>query len=183
MGLGRGIKSVLLTALSVAALGLFAAGCGEEQTSHVVEGEPLELGELDITVQLTRFLNPFQTEDSQYLEGLQPPPAGSKYLAVFVQAENVGNDTVRLPTAEQIEVEDTQGVKFHPVESDTVFALALGSDVPGDESVPVPDTAAAEGPVQGSIILFLIPTESEQNRPLEMHLDANGHEGTVELDL
>jgi hypothetical protein len=69
------------------------------------------------------------------------------------------------------------------VESNTVFALDLGSEVEGDESVPAVDTAAAEGPVQGAVVLFLIPTIAEQNRPLEMTLEADGDEGKVELDL
>jgi hypothetical protein len=183
MGLGRGTKSVLLAALSVAALALFAAGCGEEETDHVVEGEPLELGDLHINVQLTRFLNPDQVEDSQYLQGLPPPPPGFKYLAVFVQVENMGDDTLVLPTADQIRVEDTQGVTMDPVESNTVFAMDFGAEVPSDHSYPPPDSAAAEGVVQGAILLFLVTTDSEQNRPLEMHLEASGHEGTVELDL
>jgi hypothetical protein len=181
--MGRGARTFLTAVLALAALALFAAGCGEEETNHVVEGEPLELGDLHVNVQLTRFLNPDDTEDSQYLEGLDEPPAGENYLAVFMEIANEGDETLRLPTAEQIEIEDTTGETFHPVESDTVFALPLGTEVPPDETVPADDTAAAEGPVQGAIVLFLLTQEAEENRPLEMHLEANGEEGTVELDL
>jgi hypothetical protein len=188
MGLGRGVKSLFLTALAAGAVALFAAGCGEEETSHVVEGEPLELGHLHVNVQLTRFLNPNDTEDSQYLEDQPPPPAGEAYLAVFLEMENEGDEELAAPTAEQIEIEDTTGEVFHPVESETVFALDFGALIPPDEALPADDTAAAEGPVQGSIVLFLIPNTAEQNRPLEMHLKATGEdgaeeEGTVELDL
>jgi hypothetical protein len=187
MGLGRGVKSLFLTALAAGAVALFA-GCGEEETSHVVEGEPLELGDLHLTVQLTRFLNPNDIEDAQYLEDQPPPPAGEAYLAVFMEMENEGDEELMAPTAEQIEVEDTTGETFHPVESETVFALDLGAAIPPDEALPADDTAAAEGPVQGSIVIFHIPTTAEQNRPLEMHLKATGEEGadeegTVELDL
>jgi hypothetical protein len=181
--MGRGVKSILLTALSVAALGLFAAGCGEEETDHVVEGEPLELGDLHVNVQLTRFLNPDDTEDAQYLADVEPPPAGQDYLGIFMQVENEGGDPVALPEADQMEVEDTTGAKYHPTESETVFALEFGAEVPADETYPLPDTAASEGPVQGSLVLFLIPGTSEQNRPLELHIEADGEEGTVELDI
>lgn len=172
-----------MSVLALAALTLFAAGCGEEETSHVVEGEPLELGDLHVNVQLTRFLNPDDTEDAEYLEGQPPPPPGQNYLAVFMEVENEGDDELLLPTAEQIVIEDTTGTTFPPAESDTVFALDLGAPAPGGETVPADDTAAAEGPVQGAIVLFLLTREGEENRPLEMHIEANGEEGTVELDL
>lgn len=51
------IALVLVVSLAIAA-------CGEEETHEVVEGEPLELGELSYNVQLTRFLNPDDPEDS-----------------------------------------------------------------------------------------------------------------------
>jgi hypothetical protein len=172
-----------MAALALVAIALFAAGCGEEETSHVVEGEPLELGDLHVNVQLTRFLNPDDAEDSEYLEGQELPPPGENYLAVFMEVENEGDETLQLPTAEEIEVEDTTGEVFHPVESDTVFALDLGAEVPAGETIPGDDTAAAEGPVQGAIVIFLLTRAAEENRPLEMHLEANGEEGTVELDL
>ena len=183
MGLGRGVKTLILTALAAGAVALVAAGCGEEETSHVVEGEPLELGDLHVNVQLTRFLNPADTEDAEYLEDQPPPPPGENYLAVFMEMENQGDEELEVPTAEQIEIEDTTGEIFHPVESETVFALNLGATLPADETLPADDTAAAEGPVQGAIVLFLIPNTAEQNRPLEMHMEADGEEGTVELDL
>ncbi len=183
MELGRGPKTLLTAALSAAALALFAVGCGEEETSHVVEGEPLELGELHVNVQLTRFLNPADTEDAEYVEGLELPPPGENYLGVFMEVQNEGDEELSLPTEEQVEIEDTTGTTFHPIESDTVFALDLGTVVPPDETIPADDTAAAEGPVQGALLLFLLPRAAEENRPLELHLEANGEEGTVELDL
>jgi hypothetical protein len=73
----------LAVPLAAAALTLGVAACGaEEETetledgtevSFVVEGEPIELGDLRVNVQLTRFLNPNDIEDAQYLEGLPPP--------------------------------------------------------------------------------------------------------------
>ena len=100
-----------------------------------------------------------------------------------MEMENEGDEDLNVPTAEQIEIEDTTEQVFRPVESDSVFALDLGAVLPPDETLPVDDTAAAEGPVQGSIVLFLIPTTADQNRPLEMNLEADGEKGTVELDL
>jgi hypothetical protein len=184
MDLGRGARTFLLSALALSAVVLFAAGCGaNDDPTDVVEGEPLELGDLSINVQLTRFLNPTDAEDSEYLADVPAAPPGKAYLAVFMKIDNEGDDTLKVPRADQVYIEDTTGQRFAPTPSDTVFALPLGADLEGDESLPTADTAAAEGPVQGSIVLFLIPTVAEQNRPLEMHLSANDKDGKVELDL
>ncbi len=50
------------------------SACGEEEESEVVEGEPIEVAGLEYNVQITRFLNPDDTEDAEYLVG-QPPAA------------------------------------------------------------------------------------------------------------
>lgn len=183
MDLGRGATRLIAVAVALASAALLAAGCGEEETSEVVEGEPLELGSLDVNVQLTRFLNAADPEDSEYLEGLPKAPAGEDYLAVFMDIENRGDDPITLPTAEQMEIEDTTGATYPPAESDTVFALDLGAELADGESLPADDTAAAEGPTQGSIVLFLLPDAAEENRPLELKIEADGNEGKIALDL
>lgn len=173
----------LAALLAVAALGVGAAGCGEEHESEVVEGEPIELGDLHLNVQLTRFLNPSDREDSEYLEGQPPPPPGEAYLGVFIEAENEGDEDVTLPTAEQMKVVDTTGTEYDPVESDSVFAFDFGATVPPGEEIPLPDTAAASGPIQGQVVLFLVDQGVSENRPLELELSADGESGVVELDI
>jgi hypothetical protein len=183
MNLRRGRKPAALAALTaVLALGV-VAGCGEEETSHVVEGEPIELGDLHFNVAITRFLNPDDVEDSEYLEGLPPPAAGHDYLAVFMDVRNEGDDDIRLPSPVEIEIKDTAGETYEPIETESLFALELGSVLPAGAEAPAEDTAARSGPVQGSFVLFLMPVESEANRPLELELLADGEKGTIELDL
>jgi hypothetical protein len=173
-----------LAAAVCVALAAGAAACGEEETSHVVEGEPIELGDLRINVQLTRFLNPSDREDSEYLVGEQvPPPAGREYLAVFMSIENESSEPSELPSAEGFKVLDSTGEEFEPVEIESVFALPLGEEVPGHGSIPLPDTAARSGPIQGSIVLFGVSEEISENRPLELEIDASGEQGTVVLDI
>jgi hypothetical protein len=182
MNPGRGRNLAVLLAVSLLALG--AAACGEEEPeSVVVEGEPLELGDLHFNVQITRFLNPTDVEDSEYLEGLPEPPPGQDYLAVFMEVDNEGDEATTLPTAEQVEVKDTTGAVFHPVETESLFALPLGETVEGGGEVPAEDTAAASGPVQGAFMLFLVDQAAQQNRPLELELEADGERGAIELDL
>ena len=50
--------------------------------------------------------------------------------------------------------------------------------------LPTPDSAAASGPIQGSLILFRLKTDSLQNRPLELDIEQAGDEpAEVDLDL
>jgi hypothetical protein len=171
-------------AAGICAASIVAVGaCGEEETTHVVEGEPIELGHLEINVQLTRFLNPTDPEDAEYLEGQSAPPQDEDYLAVFMRIANTGDETVRLPGAHQLEVVDTTGAKFEALPSNSVFALPLGEDLGPDKEVPGPDTAAQAGPIQGSFVLFLLDTAAAENRPLELEITADGEKGTVELDI
>ena len=67
----------LLAALALGLLGLGVVACGYSSDSKdVVEGEPVELGELKFNVTFSRFLNPADNEDSAYLVGQAPPPEG-----------------------------------------------------------------------------------------------------------
>jgi len=184
MNPGRGRTGALAIALSLAAVLIGAAGCGEDVKKDVVEGEPLELGDLKFNVQITRFLNPSDREDGAYLEGQQvPPPAGQEYLGVFIEIDNEGSEVARLPTAADLSVVDTTGQAYEALESDTHFALDLGGNIDAHSEVPAPDTPAASGPAQGSIVLFLVTSNIGENRPLELEISRRGEDGTIELDI
>ena len=110
-------RAALLALLVLAAVALagVAAGCGEEQTSEVAEGEPLELAGLDYAVQITRFLNPDDTEDSGYMVGQPPAKPGTSYLGVFLTIANPSDEA--LPSATEYKVVDTLDNEYTPVES------------------------------------------------------------------
>lgn len=172
-----------LAALSVAAISLALAACGEEETSHVVEGEPIELGDLRFNVQLTRYLNSNDLEDQDFLVRQPVAPPGKSYLGVFMEAENEGDDDVTLPSRLEMEVVDTTDARYDPIDSDNIFGFPFGATLAPGEEVPLPDSAAANGPVNGSIVIFLVDDSVNENRPLELDLLADGDEGTIELDL
>ena len=44
-------------------------------------------------------------------------------------------------------------------------------------------SASGQGPIQGSLVLFLIPDDASENRPLELVIPGDGGPATVELDL
>jgi hypothetical protein len=177
-------KRALAIALSLAAALLVGAGCGEEHKSEVVEGEHLELGDVAYNVQITRFLNPDDPEDREYLQGQKlPPPEGEAFLAIFIEVENHGDEGATLPTPEELKVTDTTGTAYPPLPNDNIFALDLGGEIGAGEALPEGDTAAAAGPTQGSIILFSVPADIGTNRPLELDIAAGGEEGKIELDI
>jgi hypothetical protein len=184
MNPGRGRTGALAIALSLAVVLVGAAGCGEEEKKNVVEGEPLELSDLKLNVQITRFLNPSDREDGDYLAGQQvPPPAGQEYLGVFIEIDNEGSEDARLPTAADLRVVDTTGQAYEALDSESPFALDLGGNIDAHSEVPAPDTPAASGPTQGSIVLFLVPANVGENRPLELEISYQGEDGTIELDI
>ena len=171
---------VALLALLCVAVPL--AACGEEETSEVVEGQPLELGEVRYNVAITRFLNPDDVEDSEYLVGQPPEPPGKSYLGVFMVVSNE-SDEEAFPSASQFTVLDTTGAEYEPLESESPYALEIGAEVAADGELPITDSTAAEGVIEGAMLLFLVDDEVAENRPLKLEIGSPTGSGEVELDI
>ena len=93
----------LLAALALAGLVVGVSACGyESHEKDVVEGEPVELGELSFNVTFSRYLNPADNEDSAYLVGQKPPPEGSTYFGVFFEIQNESEEPQTLPSTLKI---------------------------------------------------------------------------------
>lgn len=170
-----------MLALALLAVPLLAAGCGVEEELDVPEGEPLELGEMAFNVQITRFLNPNIPGDSTYLEGAPPLRGDQQYLAVFMQVENHGEEPNVVPYP--MRVEDTRGTVYTQADVDNPFALIPGTPVEPGETIPAPNTVAADGPIEGLMVLFLVEESATENRPLELEVPGPGEVGTIELDI
>lgn len=168
-------------ALMLACLLLLAA-CGEEETHEVVEGEPLELGELSYNVQITRFLNPDDVEDSEYLVGQPELEPGMDYLGVFLVIENHDKDNPHA-SADEYMVHDTEDTRYEPVETRSPYALDIGAEVPAEGQIPVLDTTAQTGPNQGSLLIFRVDESVSDNRPLKLLIADDEGSGEVVLDL
>jgi hypothetical protein len=184
-----------ITALCVLVGGVLA-GCGAKAETGpgaeavTDEGQYLEVGGLKYQVQISRELNPSDNEDRNYLIGLpsgtsaQPAP-GEEWFAVFMRVQNDGDRTGRATS--DYSITDTQGDTFRPVQlsGQNVFAYRPRTMVPGD-LIPIPDSAAATDPIQGSLILFKLKQDDLQNRPLTLHIGQGsqpGQSASVELDL
>jgi hypothetical protein len=181
-----------LVVLAVALLALAGVGCGKDSTAVVAETEGLylDINGLKYQIEMSRYMNANDVEDSEYLvglpEGTEPPNKDETWFGVWVRVQNEGDET--LPAADTWEIEDTQGNVFKPIEIDTdinPFAFETGVDVPPATVLPLSSSAAGQGPIQGSLLLFKLTNDSLQNRPLELRF-SNGEGttvGTYDLDV
>jgi hypothetical protein len=91
------------------------------------------------------------------------------------------------PAADQYSIKDTQETVFRPITMgrDNVFAYRPDKLGPHDV-LPLADTAAAQGTIQGSLLLFKIPVKNFENRPLELLIQNTAvpnQTASVDLDL
>ncbi len=180
----RGHKGALALVLLLALAVLGAAGCGNTLSKEADEGIPIQLGDLKFTVQETRFLNPAQSDDKEYLAGQQlPTPSGKLYLGVFLTIHNSGGNAVRVPANADMSVVDTTGAAYQSIPSHTDFAAPLGSLLAPGADIPAPGTAAANGPTQGALVLFLVNQDLNENRPPKLEIDSQGETGEITLDI
>jgi hypothetical protein len=162
------------------ALALTFSACGHSGDSKdVVEGEVVELGELKYQVVFSRFLNPADNEDSAYLVGQPEPEKGSTYFGVFLEVQNKSEETQKL--AETFTIVDADHEKFEAIPSESLYAFPFGGKVESQEPIPAPDSTPQQGPIEGSLVLFELPAEASENRPLTLLI--NGPEGPAEVTL
>jgi hypothetical protein len=170
-----------LAALAMLAV-LVLGACGDSHTkitTGTYAGESganapyLDVGPLVYQVQISRQLNPYDTEDAAYLQGLSAAQRqlgpGQEWFGVFLQVYN--HDKRELPAATSLTVSDTQGNIYSPVEPGPANNFAYrGGSVPASGRLPVPDSVASFGPTQGALLLYKIQIASLDNRPLEFKI-------------
>jgi len=154
------------------ASGLDPATAGEEA---VPEGGYATIGGLKYQVQQSRELNPRDPDDRANLIGLAgnstDPPPKETWFGVWMRVQNDAEAGRPLPTARDFVMEDTQGTQWRPIPlgPDNVFAyrpLPLGPT----EVLPGGATPAGESTIQGALLLFRVPFENLQNRPLVLRV-------------
>ncbi len=190
----RKLLLVLPALLAVVALG--ACGNSKEHVStgtyageSGVNAPYLNVGSLIYEVQLSRELNPYNSEDEGYIEGLSPADStlgpGEEWFGVFIQVYN--NTEQPLPASDSFTVTDTQGNTYTPLEhaESNRYAYRAGT-VPAKGQLPEPDTTAYFGPTTGQLLLFKIKIVSLDNRPLELKITDPtnpGDSASAELDV
>jgi hypothetical protein len=183
----RTIACALLLAVGVAA-------CGHKQAHPTVadannNGGYVDAGPVSYQLEISRVLNPYSTEDSQYIKGLpagtaQPTP-DEQWYGVFLWAKN---QTHRAQTtADNFVILDTQGTKYYPLKlNPDVNPYAWTSERLAPLTVqPGPDTTASEGPTQGQLLLFKIGNSAYDDRPLTLEILGSSDQklATISLDL
>jgi hypothetical protein len=173
----------LLGAIVLAAITATVSACGysSDGDTNVVEGQSVTLGDLKYNVVFSRYLNPADSEDSAYLVGQPPPAEGSTYFGVFFQVQNESEEPQTL--ADSFTIEDSDEQRFEALESDSLYALPIGGEVEPQEQIPVLDSTPQQGPIEGSVVLFQLPTSASESRPLTLEIPGPGGPAEVKLDL
>jgi hypothetical protein len=169
--------------LSLAVLGLAACGANHERTSGE-EGEYIKVGDATYQVQLTRLLNPRIRPDDAYLRGQVPPTKDESYLGVFVQIKNYGDKPYSPPR--DMKIVDTQGNEYLPLDAtQSGFGLEFGKPLEHDDVAPAPNSPAAEGPINGAMVLFKVKLDSATNNlPLELEVPTGTNSSSkITLDI
>jgi hypothetical protein len=169
----------VLTAL-VSSVGFTACGTSEDR-SDIAEGEPVQLGQLQYNVLFSRFLNPYDVEDKEYLVGQPAPGRKELYLGVFMKVLNKGDTAANMPA--QMTIVDTEHDRYSPLPSKSPNALHLGGRLGPDDQAPALDSTAQSGPIEGSMVLFLLPNAATENRPLDLIIPGQGGAARVVLDI
>lgn len=176
----------------LAATTLAACGAAHQPTAHGdSEGAYIKAGPLIYQVQISRELNPSNVQDRQFLAGLPggtvKPAADEEWFGVWLRVQNPTSRSA--PLASQFKIVDTLGNEYTPVPlpASNVFSYQPRNlqGTNGQPLEPDPNSAAGEGSIQGTMLLFKLNTSVYANRPLELEITppGGGSPSTVELDL
>jgi hypothetical protein len=155
------------------------AACGTKEAHPKVadannNGSYVDAGPVTYQLQISRVLNPYGTEDSQYIKGLPAgtaaPTPDEQWYGVFLWAKNQTHKTQ--VTADNFVIVDTQGNKYYPIKlNPDANPYAWTSQRLAPLGVqPGPDTTASFGPTQGQLLLFKIGNSAYDNRPLTLEI-------------
>jgi hypothetical protein len=184
--------ATLIAALLVSG-GLSA--CGKHQSTGPVriaetEGIYLDVSDLKYQVEMSRQLNPKDTQDKPLLLGIPQDElelsAEEVWFAVALRVQNETDEP--LMPSDSIEIEDTVGQKYEPIEleEENVFAYRPDDVIPPRETYPLLDSPAFDSPARGAVLLFKLTLTGLNNRPLELKIEGRKfpkQTGLVNLDV
>ena len=171
----------------LAALAVGVAACGDEEpgvTEPAREGLALPLGGVDYNVFITRQLNPAIPPDDAYVEAAPSRRRARRCTGSSCRPATRPATSSR-GTVEEFKVVDNQGNEFEPEElsEDNRFAYHARELEP-KECIPEAGSVAQLGPTAGTMLLFRLPLQTTENRPLELEIEGEGDEHlTFELDI
>jgi hypothetical protein len=185
----RFLRSVALACGVALSLGL--GGCGKENNPSSAENAGVyeQAGNVTYQLEISRQLNQYSTEDSQYVKGVSSTDASlgpsALWYGVFLWAKNQTNSPQR--TTDNFDIVDTRGDHYYPVALNrTVNPFAWSAQtLPPGATEPGADTVASDGPTQGGLLLFKLNESVYSDRPLmlEIRSPSGKIEATISLDL
>lgn len=178
----RRIALPLFLALMLGVLAIGVSACGSGNPRSVEEGEVVKVGGLKYTVIFSRYLNEHDNEDAAYLAGQQPPKEDSNYFGVFLLVQNTSHESKGL--VDRLTITDADDNVYNALSSESEFAFPFGEQVEQNEQIPVLDSTAQQGAIQGSVAVFELPEAVSGDRPLLLHIPGPpGESGVVQIDL
>jgi hypothetical protein len=175
----------MLACLLALAAPLGLAACGKDSEEVGIEepareGLAVEMEGVDYNVFITRQLNPRIPPDNAYITVEAPP--GEVQYGVFLRACNVSDEEREI--ADSFTLHDNQGNTFEPepLPEDNHFAYNPRTLLP-QECMPEAGSVAQLGPTAGSMLLFQLPLENTENRPLELEIESGDEKRVFELDI
>ena len=184
----RRLLPIALAALAVLALG----ACGNKPAT-VTHGESeaayVTLGNLQYQVQLSRQLNAAEVGDRDYLVGL---PAGERTLkanevwfGVWLRVYNKSGVPQR--SANTFKIVDTRGREYEPLGLSRVNRFVYRPAPVLDQGrLPLPGSAADGTPTSGALLVYKLPVDALDFRPLELAFSDTSFpkvESTIRLDV
>jgi len=186
------LRRVLALGL-VAIAATAASGCGDKQAT-VTAGESeaiyVTLGNLQYQVQMSRQLNPVDAGDRDLLAGIAPTDASlgteDLWFGVWVRVTN-SSDSIA-PTADEFKIIDTHDDEFMPlpVSGSNKLVFRTAPVLANGGQYPYPNSAAANLPTTGAILIFKLPHSALDYRPLELEIRSSavpGKKASVTLDV
>ena len=186
----------LLPIALAAALVLSLSACGNKVdtvTQGESEAEYVTLDAMQYQVQISRQLNAAEVGDRDYLVGLNPADrqlkANEVWFGVWVSVVNKSGATH--VSADTFKIVDTRGREYETVQQSQVNRFAyrpapVGGDGGDRAQLPLPGSAAYGSPVSGALLVFKLPVDALDFRPLELafsNSSAPKTESTIRLDV
>ena len=175
----------LLRRLSVALCGLAlclgAGACGQENDESIQgvgtpgeafrEGLAEEMNGLTYNVFLTRQLNTKIAPDSAFYRGPDPGKKDTLY-GMFVQVCNEGKEATEAVEPDRFVIKDAQENEFRPLAlpRDNAFAYKARTVNP-KECIPLAGSVAQQNSAAGALLVYKIPIENLEYRPLELEIE------------
>jgi hypothetical protein len=185
----------LVLVLTMGVLAVTLGGCARTTLTGVTQDqlsagtEPyFNVGGVTYQVQISRQLNPFGSEDVQYLAGVQGAqslPADQLWFGVFLWAKNQTKQIRN--TSDTFEIVDSEGDVYHPEALNaSVNPYAWTSQALSQNQIePLADSTASSGSTGGGLILIKLNDSVYSNRPLTLEIFKPGDStpSKVSLDL